>query len=203
MPRFNHSEIICVIDSSGSMEETRDESIEGFNQFIDEQKSEDGTADVSVYLFNSVIKKVLNRVEVTRVPRLNRELYRPDGNTALLDALGTAIDETGRMLSATMEAERPEHVIICILTDGRENSSQLYNRGQILNKIMHQTKVYNWKFIFLAANQDAFLEAESLGISKDYTSSYASTKMGTGDGYKKFSKMTGSARKGIVLPDWD
>lgn len=203
MPIANHSEIICIIDSSGSMINTREESIEGFNQFIDEQKSEDGTADVSVYLFNSIIKKVLDRVDVNRVPRLNRELYRPEGNTALLDAIGTAIDETGQRLSAISEGDRPEHVIICILTDGMENSSHIYDHRQILKKISHQTEVYSWKFIFLAANQDAFLEAESLGISKDYTSSYVSTKKGTGDGYKKFSKMTGSARKGIVLPDWD
>lgn len=203
MPRVNHSEIICIIDSSGSMNQIRDESIDGFNRFIEEQKLEDGTADVSVYLFNSQIKKVLSRAVIHQVPHLDRSLYSPNGNTALLDALGVAIDETGERLSVTPEESRPEHVIVCILTDGQENSSQMFSRKEILEKIKHQTEVYSWKFIFLAANQDAFLEAESLGISKDYTSTFVSSKKGMDDGYKKFSKMTGSARKGIVLPDWD
>lgn len=203
MPRINHSEIVCVLDCSGSMNDNRDESIAGFNQFIDEQKTEDGSADVSVYLFNSYIKKVLNSVSLEKVPRLDHELYKPDGNTALLDAIGTAIDETGKKLSNTPEEERPDSVVICILTDGLENSSRMYSGKEILNKITHQTNVYSWKFIFLAANQDALQEAESMGISKDYASSYISTKMGTGDGYKKFSKMASSARKGVVLPDWD
>ena len=196
MPNQNHTEIICIIDRSGSMEPITTESIEGFNNFLNEQKREEGTASVTLYLFNDNLSLIYENLSINSTPYLDKKNYIPDGGTALLDALGTVIDSTGVRLSNTPEARRPEKVLICILTDGQENQSRIYSRVEILKKITHQTVNYNWIFVFLGANQDSFSEAEKLGISKDYTSGFNSSKTGTTAGFKKFSKMTSSARKG-------
>jgi hypothetical protein len=203
MPIQNHTEIICIIDKSGSMEPITVESIEGFNNFLNEQKNEEGTASVTLYLFNDNLNIIYENYSIDSAPYLNLNNYNPTGNTALLDALGTVIDSTGVRLSKTPENLRPEKVLVCILTDGRENQSRIYGRTEILKKITHQTVHYNWVFVFLGANQDSFAEAERIGISKDYTSGFNSSKAGTTAGFKKFSKMTSSARKGEKFIDED
>jgi hypothetical protein len=201
MPIQNHTEIICIIDRSGSMEPITTESIDGFNNFLNEQKSEEGTASVTLYLFNSHLSLIYENLSITSSPYLDQNNYIPNGGTALLDAIGTVIDSTGVRLSKTPEPNRPEKVLICILTDGEENQSRIYNRAEILKKITHQTVNYNWIFVFLGANQDSFSEAEKIGISKDYTSGFNSSKTGTTAGFKKLSKMTSSARKGEKFID--
>ncbi len=203
MPIPNHTELICILDRSGSMEPVTIESIQGFNTFLEEQKKEEGTVTVSLYLFNSFLKPLYENVPLPSAPYLNERNYSPNGGTALLDALGTVIDTTGIRLSKTPEHLRPEKVVVCILTDGEENQSRVYSRSEILKKITHQTVNYNWTFVFLGANQDSFQEAEKMGISKDYTSGYVSSKTGTTAGYKKFSKMTSSARKGEKFVEED
>jgi hypothetical protein len=201
MPIQNHTEIICIIDRSGSMEPITTESIDGFNNFLNEQKSEEGTASVTLYLFNSHLSLIYENLSITSSPYLDQNNYIPNGGTALLDAIGTVIDSTGVRLSKTPEPNRPEKVLICILTDGEENQSRIYNKAEILKKITHQTVNYNWIFVFLGANQDSFSEAEKIGISKDYTSGFNSSKTGTTAGFKKLSKMTSSARKGEKFID--
>ena len=201
MPNQNHTEIICIIDRSGSMEPITTESIEGFNNFLNEQKREEGTASVTLYLFNNKLNLIYENLSINSIPYLDQNNYIPDGGTALLDALGTVIDSTGVRLSNTPEPRRPEKVLICILTDGQENQSRIYSRAEILKKITHQTVNYNWIFVFLGANQDSFSEAEKIGISKDYTSGFNSSKTGTTAGFKKLSKMTSSARKGEKFID--
>jgi hypothetical protein len=203
MPIQNHTEIICIIDKSGSMEPITAESIEGFNNFLNEQKNEEGTASVTLYLFNDNLNIVYENYSIESAPYLNLNYYSPTGGTALLDALGTVIDSTGVRLSNTPENLRPEKVLICILTDGKENQSRIYTRTEILKKITHQTVHYNWIFVFLGANQDSFAEAEKMGISREYTSGFSSSKTGTTAGFKKFSKMTSSARKGEKFIDED
>lgn len=203
MPIQNHTEIICIIDKSGSMEPITAESIEGFNNFLNEQKNEEGTASVTLYLFNDNLNIVYENYSIESAPYLNLNYYSPTGGTALLDALGTVIDSTGVRLSNTPENLRPEKVLICILTDGKENQSRIYSRAEILKKITHQTVHYNWVFVFLGANQDSFAEAEKMGISREYTSGFSSSKTGTTAGFKKFSKMTSSARKGEKFIDED
>jgi hypothetical protein len=201
MPIQNHTEIICIIDRSGSMEPITTESIDGFNNFLNEQKREEGTASVTLYLFNSNLSLIYENLSINSSPYLDKKNYIPNGGTALLDAIGTVIDSTGVRLSKTPEPNRPEKVLICILTDGEENQSRIYNRAEILKKITHQTVNYNWIFVFLGANQDSFSEAEKIGISKDYTSGFNSSKTGTTAGFKKLSKMTSSARKGEKFID--
>ncbi len=203
MPIQNHTEIICIIDKSGSMEPITAESIEGFNNFLNEQKNEEGMASVTLYLFNDNLNIVYENYSIESAPYLNLNYYSPTGGTALLDALGTVIDSTGVRLSNTPENLRPEKVLICILTDGKENQSRIYSRAEILKKITHQTVHYNWVFVFLGANQDSFAEAEKMGISREYTSGFSSSKTGTTAGFKKFSKMTSSARKGEKFIDED
>lgn len=201
MPIQNHTEIVCIIDRSGSMEPITTESIEGFNNFLYEQKKEEGTASVTLYLFNNNLSLIYENLPINSTPYLDQNNYKPNGGTALLDAIGTVIDSTGVRLSKTAEPNRPEKVLICILTDGEENQSKIYNRIEILKKITHQTVNYNWIFVFLGANQDSFSEAEKIGISKEYTSGFNSSKKGTTAGFKKLSKMTSSARKGEKFID--
>ncbi len=165
------------------------------------KKREEGTASVTLYLFNSNLSLIYENLSINSSPYLDQKNYIPNGGTALLDAIGTVIDSTGVRLSKTPEPNRPEKVLICILTDGEENQSRIYNRAEILKKITHQTVNYNWIFVFLGANQDSFSEAEKIGISKDYTSGFNSSKTGTTAGFKKLSKMTSSARKGEKFID--
>jgi uncharacterized protein YegL len=195
MPKKDHTEIICVIDRSGSMSSIKTDAIGGFNTFLEEQKKEEGTASVSLVLFNTEYEMPVNNVEISKVEPLTNKTFVPAGSTALLDAVGKTINEVGARLSKTEESERPENVIICILTDGEENSSREFTLPKIKEMIEHQRKVYDWEFIFLAANQDAFAEAGRMGISADSTSNFFASSEGTKEAYTKMCEMTSVFRK--------
>jgi Mg-chelatase subunit ChlD len=160
------TEIIFVLDKSGSMESIRKETVVGFNDFVHRQLTEPGETKISLILFDTKYSVLYSGIPLQEAIDLTFASYEPDGGTALLDALGTAIDRTGQRLAEIAPNERPSKVIVVILTDGQENSSQEYSVQQVLDKVRHQTKVYGWEFIFLGANQDAWLEAGKLGISR-------------------------------------
>src|SRR5690606_5309014 len=144
------------------MYDIRREAIGGFNAFVAAQRTEPGTAELSLVLFDHEYALVLENVDIQNVPRLDEVTYQPRGTTALLDAIGTSVDTLGKRLAGLPEERRPEQVIVAILTDGLENASQRYTSERIANMIQHQREKYSWDFIFLGANQDAILTAQKL-----------------------------------------
>ncbi|MFA6654109.1 MAG: vWA domain-containing protein, partial [Candidatus Delongbacteria bacterium] len=156
MPKKDHTQLICVLDRSGSMESVADDAIGGFNTFIEEQKKQPGTMSVTLVLFDHEYLVPFKNKDIMKVEPLNRKSYVPRGVTALLDAVGRTVNEAGSELSKKKEKDRPEKVIVCILTDGLENASKEFKIEQIKKLIEHQKEKYSWDFVFLAANQDAF-----------------------------------------------
>lgn len=177
------TEIVCVIDRSGSMAPLTKDSIGGFNSFLESQKEIPGEATLTLALFDHEYSVVHDNVNLQEVPNLNSDTYVPRGMTALHDAIGRTMDTVGVRLSNTPEQDRPEKVIFVILTDGAENSSQEYQQDKIAEMIKHQREVYNWEFVFLAANQDAFETGGSLNISRGMTMNYSATSKGVTDAY--------------------
>jgi len=163
------TDITLVVDRSGSMAECKLEAQGGINAFIEEQKYIVGEAIFSLLQFDTSYDYVFNAVSMHEVKEY--ELI-PRGMTALLDAIGKAIVETGMRLDKLPEDKKPGLVIIAIITDGEENSSSEFSKSQIAKMIKHQQDVYGWQFTFLGANQDAFHEAGGMGIHRDAIANY-------------------------------
>lgn len=198
------TEIVCIIDKSGSMWPLKDDVIGGFNNFLEEQKKVKGKAKITTTVFDTTYEILYNGKSLNEVEPLNEDTYAPSGMTALLDAVGRTVDEVGKRLKDTEEDKRPEKVIVVIMTDGEENSSKEYERKQIKEKIEHQQDKYKWEFVFLGANIDAFAEANSFGISAINTQQFAATGDGIKDTYCCMSNAVRSYReddKPVLNPD--
>lgn len=161
----NLTEIICIVDRSGSMGSIRDDAIGGFNTFLQEQQKEKVDRCLLTYAqFDDRYEIVKNGIPIEDMPPLTDETFVPRGSTALLDAIGKTVNTVGERLSKTPEEQRPGSVIVVILTDGGENASREFNRQQIHELITNQRDRWQWEFIFLAANQDAIAAGGALGI---------------------------------------
>lgn len=174
----NFTEIVCIIDKSGSMASIKDDAIGGFNNFLEEQKKVKGKAHLTLVLFDTDYQLVYDATDINRTKPLDEHTYKPEGTTALLDTIGRTVDKVGDRLANTPEDKRPGAVIVAILTDGMENASRKYEKNQIFDMIKRQENDYNWSFVFLAANQDAIATALSYGISRGNAMNYADTSMG-------------------------
>ena len=164
----NYVHITFVIDESSSMYYDKENVRNGFNTFMEEQRKEiKGDATVSLYKFNSEVTNVFFMEDVKNIPDLNEYNYSPNGITALYDAIGIAIDETGKKLASMREEDRPSKVIVVIMTDGAENSSTIYSLSRINEMISLQEKTYSWKFVYLGAELADRKQANQLGFSKD------------------------------------
>lgn len=195
----NLTELVFVLDRSGSMLSMATEAVSGFNAFLEEQKKQQGEAKLTLVLFDHEHVLVHDGKNIKDVEPLTNETFTPRGTTALLDALGRTIDDVGKRLAATPEEDRPSKVLVAILTDGQENASKDYKKTKIHEMITHQTEKYSWQFLFLAANQDAFSEAATLGISLNNTSNYAATGRGLADAFTAVSCNTSMYRStGVV-----
>ncbi len=168
------TDITLVVDRSGSMQEIREDAQGGVNAFIQKQAQEPGEALLTLVQFDTDYEIVHSGVPIQQVPAY--ELV-PRGCTALLDAVGRAINETGKRLSDMDEADRPGLVTFVITTDGLENSSQEFTKARVKEMIEHQQEKYDWHFTFLGANQDAFAEAGGLGIRAASAAGYAPDKV--------------------------
>lgn len=161
----NFVKIVFVIDESGSMCSSRSDVIGGFNEFVSEQKEEKtGDVNVSLYTFADTVKTVFKNKNISDVHNLTMDNYRPRGMTALNDAVGKAINETGYELAAMPEEERPSVVMVVIMTDGEENSSKEFKSAEIRDMIKHQTDKYSWKFIYLGTDITTTRMADDMGI---------------------------------------
>lgn len=158
-------ELIVVIDESGSMSSVRDDTIGGYNTFVETHKKLPGEARLTLVKFNSDYEIVHDGVDIKDVPLMTDATYMPSSMTALLDAIGKTIDTVGNRLAKTPEEERPEKVIFFIITDGAENVSKEYTSKQVKEKTTHQKEKYGWEFIFMGADQDAWGTSRGMGIT--------------------------------------
>ncbi len=170
----NLTDITLVVDRSGSMEAIRADAEGGVNTFLTDQAAQPGDALVTLVQFDTRYEFAHRGVPVKEVPRYQ---LIPRGGTALLDAVGRAINETGERLSKMAEADRPGLVVFVVMTDGQENSSQEFTKASIKKMIEHQQTVYNWQFTFLGANQDAFAEAGSMGMAAAGIANFSTDKV--------------------------
>ena len=168
--RSNLTDITLVVDRSGSMEKIREDAEGGVNTFIHEQATHPGEALLTLVQFDTEYEFVHRGMPIKQVPPYT---LVPRGNTALLDAVGRAINETGERLAKMAEQDRPGLVILVTTTDGLENSSKEFTKAQIKTLIEQQQSKYKWQFIFLGANQDAFAEAGGMGIGYSGTAQHA------------------------------
>lgn len=180
-------EIVCVMDKSGSMSSVVDDSVGGFNEFVRSQqklaKEKNIDINLSTVLFSDYKQRLFENINIHDVKDLTTDEYVCGGMTALLDALGSTIDDVGKRLSNTREENRPRKVIFCVITDGHENRSTKYTRTQVSDMIKRQEETYNWEFIYLGANQDEFAEGASMGFSHANIYGYQSTNVGTRKAY--------------------
>jgi len=197
----NLTELVFILDRSGSMSSMKDEAIGGFNAFLEEQQKLSGEAKLTLVLFDHEYTLVCNGKDIKCVEPLCDKTYCPRGTTALLDAIGRTVDDVGKRLAGTPECERPNKVLVAILTDGLENASKDYVKSKISNMITHQREKYLWEFMFLAANQDAIAEGESLGISKGLSFNYCCDSIGTTKAFDSLTRCSSQYRStGTIDP---
>jgi len=160
------------------MGDIKDDAIGGFNCFLKEQKAAGANATLTLVQFDTESTDVVHEsMPILEVPDLNHQTFQPRGGTPLLDALGQTIDSTGRALAAIPEANRPNKVVFVVITDGQENSSHQHTKTSVKERIDHQSSQYNWQFVFLGANQDAFDEAGAVGIAMGNAANFAPARM--------------------------
>jgi uncharacterized protein YegL len=171
----NLTDIVLIVDRSGSMNESASDTIGTINSFIEEQKKLPGEATVTLVLFNEADECVFARTPLTAFPTITSKEYRCSGMTALIDAACKAIENQGAHYARMRESYRPGKVIVAIITDGEENSSREYTQAQLKAMIEEQTTKYSWEFLFLGANIDTFAVAGNYGIAAMNTMSYTDT----------------------------
>lgn len=190
---MKYTEIIFVIDASGSMAHLTGDTIGGFNGFIESQKALDGKATLTTVLFDSNWRILHDGIDIKEVKPLTKTDYVAGGMTAMLDAIGEVINKVQDRHDDLGE-EKPEEVLFVITTDGEENSSRKFKKSQIEKMIKHQTNGHGWKFMFLGANMDAVKEAESIGINSNYATNYTYTAQGTSGVYSTMDCVAKSMR---------
>ena len=175
----NLTELVFILDRSGSMAGLEGDTIGGFNAMIEKQKAEPGEAYISTVLFDNFSEVLHDRLPLDRVPRMTRKDYYVRGCTALLDAVGSAIHHIGNVHKYAREEDRPEKTLFVITTDGMENASRRYTYEKVRSMIEHQKQKYGWEFLFLGANIDAAREAARFGIAPERAANYHADHRGT------------------------
>lgn len=195
----NLTEILFILDRSGSMNPLTEAAIAGFNQFLRDQAAEPGLARLTLLLFDERFEFPILSQPLPEIPPLDTTVYTARGSTALLDAMGTGIDQLGHRLAALPESDRPGSVIVAIFTDGEENASAVYTWADVQQRIRHQTDVYQWNFLFLGANQDAIATAAKVGIHAANAATYLADAHGLGATTDSVSRKARAIRKAAAL----
>lgn len=172
------TELVFILDRSGSMSGLEADTIGGFNSMIEKQKKEEGEALVSLVLFDNVSEVVYDRVPLDKIGKLNNKQYFVRGCTALLDAVGSSVHHIKKIRKDTDGSLIPEKTVFIITTDGMENASTEYSYGKVKKMIENQKKKNNWEFIFLGANIDAAEVADRFGVSANRAMNYVCDKKG-------------------------
>ena len=188
------TEILFILDRSGSMESMRHAAIDGFNAFLRDQQAAPDRARLTLLQFDDQLETPIDAIPLPEVTSLTTETFIPRGCTALLDAVGHGIDELGKRLAATPERQRPNNIIVAILTDGEENSSRHYSWTDVSKRIAHQREKYGWDFFFLGAGPDAIASASKMNIGRHFSSGYVADHTGLEASYSAVSKKIRSTR---------
>lgn len=197
------TEIIVVLDKSGSMDGLKKDTIGGFNSFLNTQKTEEGEANITLILFDTTYNVVYKSVNIKNVAELTEKTYIPCGGTSLYDALGVAMKTTRKGISELPEEDRPEKIIFVVITDGEENSSCIrnkeglrkYTKESIFKKINKYQKDDGYIFIYLGANQDAMRVGKSIGFTSNNTVTYSANSRGVSASMDSVNTYTTSFRK--------
>lgn len=201
--RKNLTEIVFILDRSGSMSGLEADTIGGFNSMIEKQKKTEGEALISTVLFDNTSEVIHDRVSVQNIKPMTDEDYTVRGCTALLDAIGGAIHHIGNVHKYARAEDVPEHTMFVITTDGMENASRKYDSEKVKKMIERQKEKYGWEFLFLGANIDAAAEAKRFGIGADRAVNYKCDEEGTALNYEVISEAVCSVRACKPLSaDW-
>lgn len=195
------TELIFILDRSGSMSGLESDTIGGYNAMLEKQKKEPGEALITTVLFDDKYELLHDRINLPGVEPITDKEYFVRGCTALLDAVGKTINKIGNAQKHTAETERAEHVMFVITTDGMENASREFSYEKVRQMIERQKNKYGWEFIFLGANIDAIAAAENLGISKDRAANYNADSEGTMINYKVISETISSMRASQAISE--
>ena len=199
----NLTELVFILDRSGSMSGLEADTIGGFNSMIEKQRKEDGEALVSTVLFDNESEVVHDRVDIRSIRPMTDRDYTVRGCTALLDATGGAIHHIGNVHKYAREEDVPEHTLFVITTDGMENASRRYTADKVRQMIERQKAKYGWEFLFLGANIDAVETARHFGIGADRAVNYHADRAGTQLNYEVLSDAISTVRCSAPLgADW-
>lgn len=199
----NTTELVFIIDRSGSMHGLEKDTIGGFNSMIEKQKKQDGKCYVSTVLFDDVSTVLHDRLLLENVPEMTENDYFVGGCTALIDAIGSAIHHIGNIHKYAREEDVPQNTMFVIITDGYENASHIYNSDTVKKMIERQKNKYGWEFLFIGANIDAVETAANFGIDKDRAVNYCADQTGTGVVYDAVCMAVEDIReKCQIKPDW-
>ena len=199
----NLTELVFILDRSGSMAGLEADTIGGYNAMNEKQRGDPGEAVISTVLFDNETEVIHDRVSLDRVPALTEKEYDVRGCTALLDAVGGAIHHIGNVHKYAREEDRPEKTLFVITTDGLENASRRYTYDKVKSMIERQRERYGWEFLFLGANIDAAREAARFGIRADCAADYHADSMGTEAVYESVCEAVCQVRRSAPLAaDW-
>ena len=193
----NLTELIMILDMSGSMHNLQSDTIGGYNTLIEEQKKEKGNAKVTTVLFDDRYILLHDREDINNIKPLTDKEYVPTGMTAMLDAIGKTLVSVGQKLAATPEEERPSKVLVTIITDGYENASKEFDWATIKKMIKEQREKYSWVFSFIGADIDNIQVSNNLGIDIRLSRKYTKSSVGTNSVYMSMSKAVSKARNSV------
>lgn len=188
------TELVFILDRSGSMSGLESDTIGGYNAMLEKQKKESGEAVITTVLFDDQYELLHDRINIRGIAPITDDEYFVRGSTALLDAIGKTINKIGNVQKHTAKDERAEHVMFVITTDGMENASREYAHDKVRQLIERQKNKYGWEFIFLGANIDAVATAKQFGINEDRAATYHADPEGTQLNYKVISDAVSDLR---------
>lgn len=197
----NTTELVFILDRSGSMAGLESDTIGGFNAMIQKQKKEKGEAYVSTILFDNVSEVLHDRVKLADVPKMTNRDYTVRGCTALIDAIGGAIKHIGNIHKYARKEDVPAHTMFIITTDGQENASHKYSSDEVKNMIERQKEKYGWEFLFIGANIDAVETAARFGINHNRAVNYNADSKGTQVLYETISAPISAMRADVAITD--
>ena len=196
----NLTELVFIMDRSGSMAGLESDTIGGFNAMVEKQKREAGDAFLSTVLFSNASTVLYDRVDIRKVEPMTERQYYVGGCTALLDAIGDAVHHIGNVHKYAREEDRPARTIFVITTDGMENASRRYTYDEVRRMVERQRERYGWEFLFLGANMDAISAARRFGIREDRAVRYECDAKGTALNFEVVSETIGCVREGKPVP---